>query len=155
MTETMTSMRAALNSAGYTIAEGGGVAAELAAYDAVLSELTAAADRVLQNLFVETAEESALPRWEKLFCPQLPETTAENRRTMLLHRFAVAPDDKTCAALAEHLPAAGLWGDLQEQSDGTLLVLAAELLGVTKEQAEHFLSLYLPAHLVYSLQMAE
>ena len=55
---------------------------------------------------------------------------------MLLHRFAVKPEDKTCAALAEHLPAAGLWGDVQEQPDGTLLVLAAELLGVTKEQAE-------------------
>lgn len=155
MTETLTSMRAALVSAGYEPTENGGIAAELAAYDAVLSELTAAADKVLQNLFVETAEESTLPRWEKLFCPQLPETTAENRRAMLLHRFAVKPEDKTCAALAEHLPAAGLWGDLQEQPDGTLLVLAAELLGVTKEQAEHFLSLYLPAHLDYSLQLAE
>ena len=45
--------------------------------------------------------------------------------------------------------------DVQEQPDGTLLVLAAELFGVTKEQAEHFLSLYLPAHLDYSLQLAE
>ena len=155
MSETMDSMLRALRSAGYDPKENGGVMAELAAYDAVLAELTAAADRVLQNLFVETAEEAALPRWEELFNPQQPETSAENRRTMLLHRGSLRAEDISKEALAKHLPAAGMWGDLQEQPDGSVLVLAAELFGITKQQAEHFLSLYLPAHLDYSLQMAE
>ena len=155
MTATMDSMLKALQSAGYDPKENGGVMAELAAYDTVLADLTAAADRVLQNLFVETAEEAALSRWEELFCPETPDTTPENRRTMLLHRGSLTQEDISKNALTEHLPAVGLWGDLQEQPDGTLLVLAAELLGITKGQAEHFLSLYLPAHLAYSLQLAE
>ena len=155
MTDTMSSMLHALRSVGYDPKEGGGVWAELAAYDAVLAPLTEEADRVLRNLFVETAEEEVLGRWEELFCPQLPETTAENRRAMLLHRGSVTQDDLGREVLAEHLPAACLWGDVLEQEDGTLLVLAAELLGVTKEQAEHFLSLYLPAHLGFTLQVAE
>ena len=152
MTDTMYSMLSALRGAGYDPKEGGGVLAELSAYDAVLAPLTAAADRLLQNLFVETAEEVMLYRWEELFCPQLPETTAENRRAMLLHRGSVTQEDISCEVLTEHLPAACLRGRVQEQPDGTLLVQAEELFGATEEQAEHFLSLYLPAHLEFTLQ---
>ena len=154
MSDTMDSMLAALGQAGYSPQEEGGLMAELAAYDAVLAPLLQAADHVLQGLFIETADAAQLEKWEKLFCPQLPDTTVEKRRSMLLHRCRVTQDDISHDPLAEHLPAACLWGDIFEQPDGSLLVLAAELFGVTREQATWFLNAYLPAHMAYTLEIA-
>ena len=141
------SLLAAMESAGYKPAENGGIEAELKAYAAGLEPVETQAAQFLDSVFIETADDEGLYRYESLLGPEKPNTTVEVRREMLLHRGSITPDDLSLAVLQAHLPAAGVRGTIQEFSQGGVTVVVQELLGVTTEQALFLLSSYLPAHL--------
>lgn len=152
---TFDSMLKAIEGAGYHPKESGGIQAELKAYASGLDPIEAAADALLESLFIETADDAGLYRFESIISPEKPNTTLEVRREMLLHRGSITPDDLSPAVLQEHLPAAGVRGTLSEQlPNGAVTVTATQLLGVTKEQALFLLDFYLPAHLEIELDTA-
>lgn len=119
---------------------------ELAAFGAGFALLEERFDRVLGDLFVDTASEEMLARWEKLFRPQPSTGGLEDSRDTVRQRFAVHPDGFTPQAVKNMLPGAGVRGLLLEKGT-SLVVVLGRLLGVNKEEANQELSQLLPSHL--------
>lgn len=121
--------------------------AELKAYGAGLRLLFEAIEIGRRNLFVQTAEEDMLDRFEKLFRVIPSVSDLETRRTMLLRRGAVMPNDFTRADLERQLEAAGIRGSIMEFYHDGLYINVHELLGISGERAEKEAKDFLPLHL--------
>lgn len=119
---------------------------ELAAYGAGFSLLEERFDKILADLFVDTASREMIASWEKLFRPQPSTAELENCRESVKRRFATHPDGFTPQAVEALLPGAGVYGQLLEKETG-LVVLLGRLIGIKKEEAERELNQLLPSHL--------
>lgn len=140
-------MRKILTATGLYSGEDPFFSAELNAYGAGLRLLFEAIETGRRNLFVQTADEDMLDRFEKLFRVIPSVSDLETRRAMLLRRSAVMPTDFTRADLERQLEAAGIRGSIMEFYHGSLYINVHELLGISKEKAEKELMAYLPLHL--------
>ena len=121
---------------------------ELAAFGAGFALLEERFNKILGDLFVDTASEEMLAQWEKLFRPQPSTGGLEDSRDTVRQRFAVHPDGFTPQAVKNMLPGAGVRGLLLEKGT-SLVVVLGRLLGVNKEEANQELSQLLPSHLRY------
>lgn len=130
----------------YTMTGSTPVEWELAAFGAGFELLEDRFDKILGDLFLSTASEEMLTRWESLFRPQPSTASLEDRRKSILARFAVHPDDFTPQGVKSMLPGAGVQGVLLENQDG-LVVLLGRLLGINQAEAERELDVLLPSHL--------
>lgn len=119
---------------------------ELAAYSEGFSLLEERFDRILENLFLDTAGRDMIACWERLFRPQPSTAELEDCRESVKRRFAVHPDSFTPKAVEALLPGAGVYGQLLEKENG-LVILLGRLMGIKKEEAERELNQLLPAHL--------
>lgn len=119
---------------------------EVNACGAGLDALQNAVDVLLSDLFVSTASDARLAAWEKLFRPQPTAGAIEDRRETLGERFSMNPGRFRPGDFSSMLGAAGVAGQVLEESGG-LRVLAGRLLGITEEEAKRELDDVLPAHL--------
>lgn len=148
MTAAESRMRAALLSTRLYTGEDKVFQAETAAYGAGLALLFDGVETLRRDLFVVTATDAGLGRFERLF--RRVETGASGagkRREMLLRRFGVTLSDHTKPALESQLLAAGIRGNLVEHFEAGLYVNVHALLGVAAETAEKQAAAFLPAHL--------
>lgn len=155
MTSTEKRMREILTATGLYDGTDPFFSAEIAAYGAGLQMLFDAIEQGRKNLFVQTADETMLGRFEQLFRIVPAESDPETRRRMLLERGSVTPADNTRAALEKQLLAAGIRGNIVEQHEGGLYVNVQALLGVSQETAAAEAMTFLPAHLPCVLDFGE
>lgn len=147
MTDTEKRMRTVLTDTGLYSGEDKLFSAELTAYGAGLSMLFDAVNLCRDDLFVQTAGEEMLERFEKLFRVTPSSGNIETRRKMLLERGSVTPADNTRAALEKQLVGAGILGNIVENQQGGLYVNVRQVLGVSQETAAFEAESFLPAHL--------
>lgn len=121
---------------------------EINAYGAGFSLLETEINRLLEDLFLETASPEILGEKEKLFryLPSLG--TVSDRRKMLLARYGDIGENAAVSRFQNLLTAVGIDGTLQEnREEGKLTVTVHRFIGVTKEEAIKELEELLPAHL--------
>lgn len=147
MTETELRMRETLVKTGLYSGEDRFFSAEMAAYGAGLEYLYNAVEKAGKNLFVQTADEEMLGRFERLFRIIPSKEDAETRRQMLLARGSVTPADHTKAALERQLLAAGIRGNIAERGSKGIYVNVHAVLGISKEAAMQEAMTFMPAHL--------
>lgn len=151
MTEIEKRLRDVLTATGLYSGEDKLFSAEMAAYGAGLAVLADAAALCRDDLFVQTASEDMLARFERLFRVVPSTEDIETRRAMLLERGSVTPADNTKAALERQLLGAGIEGSIVEKQQGGLYVNVHRLLGISEEAAAFEAESFLPAHLPFVL----
>jgi hypothetical protein len=122
---------------------------ELAAYDAGFSLLEERFDRLLGDLFVDTASRERIAQWEVLFRDQPAQTNLEDCRESVRQRLSVHPGCFTPQAVKAVLPAAGVRGLLLEE-EKKLVVLLGRLMGINQNEANLELDRLLPSHIPWS-----
>ena len=147
MTETERRMRDILTGTGLYSGEDGLFSAEMSAYAAGLGYLYDAVEKAGKDLFVQTADEEMLGRFERLFRIIPSKEDAEIRRQMLLTRGSVTPADHTRSALENQLLAAGIRGNIVERGEKGIYVNVHAVLGISKEAAQQEVMTFMPAHL--------
>lgn len=140
-------MRRILNSTGgYRLTGESSADWEINACGAGLDSVEQAISGLLDDLFPPTASRARLDDWEKLFRPQPSSAGLEDRRAMLGERLSMNPGRFTPREFSPMLRAAGIAGEVLEESGG-LRVLFGRCLGITEEEAKRELDDILPAHL--------
>lgn len=134
------------NTGGYRLTGESSADWELNACGAGLDSAEQAVNGLLDDLFALTASEKRLDDWEKLFRPQPSSAGLSHRRVMLQERFSMNPGRFTPGEFSSMLRAAGITGEVLEESGG-LRVLFGRCLGITEEEAKQELDTVLPAHL--------
>lgn len=153
-------MRSLLNGTGAYRLDGTGSADwETDACGAGFTLVEQAADKLLGDLFPDTASQEALDRWEKLYRSQKAAGPLEDRRAVLAARLAIrpgrfspgdfSPGDSSPKQGNPMVRAAGVEAALQETEEG-LRVALGRLLGVTEAEARRELDQILPAHLLWT-----
>lgn len=143
-------MRQVLENTGlYNLTGNSPVEWELAAYDAGFTLVEERFDRLLADLFVDTASREKIAQWESLFRTQPALGGLEDCRETLRQRFSIHPDSFTFQAVSDFLPAAGVRGLLME-NNGSLVILLGRLMGVNQKEAERELNRLLPSHIPWS-----
>lgn len=122
---------------------------ELDAFGTGFAQLEGRRERLLQDLFPQTAGEERLSQWEALFRPQPAQASLEDRRAMIQARWAAREEDFTPQGVQALLVGAGVQGLVLEE-EGGLTVVLGKLLGVSKEEAARELDQLLPAHLAWT-----
>ncbi|MCI9552845.1 MAG: hypothetical protein HFE94_04840 [Acutalibacter sp.] len=123
---------------------------ELDAYAEGLDAAWAQVDRVLAELFIETAPEETLGQWEILFHGQaLPGEPADRRRA-LLGLLGAYRGPGTLAELRRVAEAAGIDGAVEETETG-VIIRAKGFLGVSETEARRLLARLMPLHLNWEL----
>ena len=122
---------------------------ELSAAGAGFALIEAQFDRLLEDLFVDTASRERIAQWEKLFRAQTSTAVLEDCRETVGRRFSSHPDDVTLEKANRLLPGAGVRGLLLENEEGGLTMVLGRLLGVNQAEAERELNQLLPAHLAW------
>lgn len=122
---------------------------ELAAYDAGFSLLEERFDKLLGDLFVDTASRERIAQWEALFRVQPALADLVDCRETVRQRFSIHPDGFKPQAVGEVLPAAGVRGLLLEETK-KLVVLLGRLMGINQSEADRELDRLLPSHIPWS-----
>lgn len=91
---------------------------ELSAAGAGFALIEAQFDRLLEDLFVDTASRERIAQWEKLFRAQTSTAVLEDCRETVGRRFSSHPDDVTLEKANRLLPGAGVRGLLLENEEG-------------------------------------
>lgn len=147
-------MRQVLEATGlYQLGEDSPTGWELEAFGAGFALLEERFDRLLEDLFPQTAGEGRVGQWEALFRPQPSQAALEERRGMVLARQALGEKPFTLAGVQALLKGAGVRGLVLEEAEGISVVLG-KLLGVSKEEAARELDQLLPAHLPWDWEEA-
>ncbi len=127
---------------------------ELASYQRVLEEAGQAIDQLLRRLFIATADEAALAKWERLLAiPFRPGAGIAARRALILARLAATATAATPDGIAAALRGGGLEARITERfGEQALDIQCLGFLGDlgdiqdVKDYAERML----PVHLLWN-----
>lgn len=141
-------MREALKSTGsYTQTGYSAADWETYACGAGIDLLDGEIESLLSDLFPATAGERQLGAWETLFFGQTETGTVEDRQKMAAGQLSQNPKRLTKKDFSAMTAGAGILGQVEEKSDGSLAVVVGRRLGLTEAGAKKALDRILPAHL--------
>ena len=126
---------------------------ELKAYADELERLYTWLDTLLDEGFIQTAEDIGLTVYEELFGPSRDELTPEVRRERLLQRMTLGEGDFTPSGIEKALDSFGLSYTISEFPNLNRLVIAAQTHYSSAEKAfiAQETEKIVPAHLEYQL----
>lgn len=81
---------------------------ELKTYADEIDRMTAETDRLRREMFIATAEDFGLAKYEKLYGREMYDLSTGDRRTILLNRLCITPADHTVGSIAKVLTSCGL-----------------------------------------------
>lgn len=102
---------------------------------------------LLNDLFPATAGEGQLEAWEELFFGQTETRAVEDRQKMAAGQLSQTPRRLTKEDFSAMIAGAGILGQVEEKSDGSLAVVIGRRLGLSEAGARKALDRILPAHL--------
>lgn len=137
----------------YQLHQNSFIDAELAAYNVAFQLVEESLTNLQHSAFIQTADEEALARYEKLLEMPTSNSSLSIRRTLIINRLAVAPYDFTSQTIYHSVKACGIDAVIYEmpfQEKITIQILEYINPDINLEYLQNSLEKMLPAHLEWT-----